>query len=391
MTDEKGTTAEDTYTWPELNESLLAALAMNGFNEPTEIQAKAIPAIVNARNDVLLASHTGSGKTLAYLLPLIQLLKNEEKVAGQQLTRAKRPRVLILGPTRELTDQVLSVAKSLSHTAKFSSGVVNGGVPLSKGAKALGYPVDILVATPQRVLQHHKEGHLFFGDIKYVVLDEADTMFDQGFGAEVRQVLKPVRQKEEPCKVVLVTATLTKEVRKLLDSEFPNMKRVDTSSLHRTTATARHDFHSTPPGRDKLGYLHELLQPPVNKGKRVIVFCNTMDSARAVDHFLSERSMVTVCYHGDVPLAEREAAMHSFLELDEAGRQPVLVCTDLAARGLDFKKGVDQVINFDFPRTVVDYIHRTGRTARAGNIGFVSSIIDPRSQVLAKRDRKSVV
>jgi energy-coupling factor transporter ATP-binding protein EcfA2 len=139
------------------------------------------------------------------------------------------------------------------------------------------------------------------GGGRYVVLDEADTMFDQGFGAEVRQVLKPVRQKEEPCKVVLVTATLTKvrivgtqgwrvrergefgrrggwcwlglmredvgvqEVRKLLDSEFPNMKRVDTSSLHRTTATARHDFHSTPPGRDKLGYLHELLQPPVNK------------------------------------------------------------------------------------------------------------------------------
>ncbi|KAK9809038.1 hypothetical protein WJX72_008266 [[Myrmecia] bisecta] len=381
------TTAQPTSTFESLglSASLLHAVAEHRLTSPTEIQAAAIPVILKG-GDVLLASHTGSGKTLAYLLPLIKLLKEQEAQEGF-VSRPKRPRAIVLGPTRELTDQILRVAKSLSHHVKFRSTCVNGGGTMGQQTDALANPLDIVIGTPQKVAQHAEKGHLYYGDVQLLVLDEADTMFDRGFGPEVKQVLQPLRSKSQPAHCILVSATLSKAVRQLLDKEFPGIQVVETKSLHKGVAGARHSFLPLPPEVNKLDLLAQVVEGEQRRGKRLMVFCNTLDSCRATEHFLQERAVPTVCYHGDVPLNDRRLAIERFAcsELTSPSDQPVLVCTDLAARGLDMPGRVDHVINFDFPLNPIDYIHRTGRTARAGAAGRITSIVSKRDQVLAGR------
>lgn len=376
-----------TFTQLGVSQELQAALAEKGISEPTEIQAAAVPALLQHRAaDFLLASHTGSGKTLAYLLPLVQLLKEGEQLRGAA-ARPRRPRALVLGPTRELTDQILRVAKALSHTAKFRSSVVNGGGDMGGQREALERPLDVLVGTPQRVMQHAEKSHLYYGDVEVVVLDEADTMFDRGFGPEVKAILAAVRGKEQPARCVLVSATMSKAVGRLIDEEFPGMRRVETSSLHRGVAGARHAFVPMPAAANKLDLLLQVVEGEHQRGKRVMVFCNTLASCRAADHFLTERGLQTACYHGDVPPDERRAAMQSFAGGDGVSgeRPPLLVCTDLAARGLDMPGRVDHVVNFDFPLNPIDYLHRTGRTARAGATGKITSLVAKGDRVLAER------
>ncbi|EIE27092.1 DEAD-domain-containing protein [Coccomyxa subellipsoidea C-169] len=349
------------------------------LTSPTEIQ---VSKFVLHGGDVLLASHTGSGKTLAYLLPLKD---------GSVQAKPKRPRAIILGPTRELTDQILSVAKSISHKAKFRSACINGGGSMGQQKEALERPLDILVGTPQKLVQHAEKGHLYWGDVQYVVLDEADTMFDKGFGPEVRAVLGPLRSKPQPASTILVVATLSQAVRKLLDTEFPNLKRVETSSLHRGVVGARHSFLAAPPNANKLDVLSQIVTGEAARGKRLMVFCNTLDSCRATEHHLRERGVPTLCYHGDVPLDGRREAIAQFSNSEPGpDGQPVLVCTDLAARGLDMPAAVDHVVNFDFPLNPVDYIHRTGRTARAGASGRITSIVAKRDAVLAGRIKEAL-
>lgn len=361
---------------------LLAALAEKSFPGPTEIQVAAAPAIINGTGDVLLASHTGSGKTLAYLLPLVHLLRAAE-ASGGAAARPHRPRAIVMGPTRELTDQILLVAKGLSHHARFRSACVNGGGDWGVQKRALERPVDLLVGTPQRLLQHAERGQLFYGDVELVVLDEADTMFDRGFGPEVRALLRALRSGPHPARAVLVAATLTKAVRALLDEEFPGAAAVETSSLHRGVAGARHGFLPLPTGADRLELLGQVVEGEARRGKRLMVFANTVSSCRAVEHSLSERlgAGATACYHGDVPREERAAALAAF----GSDAPPLLICTDLAARGLDVPGRVDHVVNFDFPLNPVDYLHRTGRTARAGATGRVTSIVGKGDRVLAER------
>ncbi|KAK9825700.1 hypothetical protein WJX81_007783 [Elliptochloris bilobata] len=363
-----------------LGQDLLTFLAESRLGAPTEIQSAAIPEVL-AGGDVLLASHTGSGKTLAYLLPLVKLLKDGE--ASGAAARPRRPRALVLGPTRELTDQLLRVAKSMSHHARFRSTCVNGGGTFAQQAEALAAPLDILVGTPGKVAQHAAKGNLFYGDVQLVVLDEADTMFDRGFGPEVRAVLAPLKSKASPARVVLVCATLTPAVRKLLAAELPDLRRVETRSLHRGVAGARHGFLEVLAGSNKLDMLRQVVTGEQARGRRVMVFCNTLDSCRAAEHSLRESGAATLCYHGDVPLDGRREAIAAFTA--NAARKPVLVCTDLAARGLDVPGRVDHVVNFDFPLNPVDYLHRTGRTARAGAGGRITSLIARRDAVLAKR------
>jgi len=323
----------------------------------------------------------------------VKLLKDQERQGGAA-ARAKRPRALVLGPTRELTDQILSVAKSISHHAKFRSACVNGGGSPAQQAAALATPLDILVGTPQKIVQQAEKGLLFFGDVQYVILDEADTMFDKGFGPEVRALLTPVRKKEQPAVCILVLATLKKEIQQLLATEFPRMRQVKTSSLHRGVSTAKHSFFPVPALENKLEHLAQMVSADAAKGKRVMIFCNTLDSCRAADHFLQDRGVLTCCYHGDVPLGGRREAIERFAPAEDSLEkldQPVLVCTDLAARGLDMPGRVDHVINFDFPRNPIDYIHRAGRTARAGVTGKITSLLQRRDKVLASRIEDAIL
>jgi superfamily II DNA/RNA helicase len=366
-----------------LSDELMEAVKELGLTEPTEVQAIGIPAVLAGEN-VAMASHTGSGKTLAYMLPIVQALRRDEAESGT-FTRARRPRAVVLCPTRELAEQVFQVAKSLCHHARFRAAMVGGGSRMKTQEDSLNKAIDLIVATPGRLLMHIEQGNMAYGDLKYVVLDEADTMFDKGFAVEVKKFLNPLRNRSrqpegEPFQTVLVTATVTKAVQSLLDEEFPGIRHIHTSTLHKKVTNARHDFVRLTGAENKLEALIQVLEPNLAKGRRVMVFCNTLGSCRAVDHFLSERGTTSVNYHGAVPADERVENLQKFKDADEDS-VPALVCTDLAARGLDLV--CDHVINFDFPLNPIDYLHRTGRTARMGRKGMVTSLVTKRDQTLA--------
>ncbi|KAG5384136.1 hypothetical protein IGI04_035606, partial [Brassica rapa subsp. trilocularis] len=245
---------------------------------------------------------------------------------------------------------VYRVPKSVSHHARFRSILVSGGSRIRPQEDSLDNAIDMVVGTPGSFLQHIEEGNIVYGDIAYLVLDEADTMFDRGFGPDIRKFLAPLKQRalktnDQGFQTVLVTATMTTAVQKLVDEEFQGIEHLRTSTLHKNIANARHDFVKLSGSEDKLEALLQVLEP-----------------SRAVDHYLSENQVSTVNYHGEVPAEERVDNLKKFK--DEEGDCPTLVCTDLAARGLDLD--VDHVIMFDFPKNSIDYLHRTGRTARMG-------------------------
>ncbi|XP_078439261.1 RH39 [Wolffia australiana] len=367
-----------------LSEELMAALEEMGISAPTEIQRVGIPGVLEGKS-VVLGSHTGSGKTLTYMLPLVQLIKRDEEESGM-LMKARRPRAVVMCPTRELSEQVFRVAKSISHHAKFRSTMISGGGRLRPQEDSLNIPLDMIVGTPGRILQHINDGNIVYGDIKYLVLDEADTMFDRGFGPDIKKFLAPLKNRclkpgDHGFQTILVAATMTKAVQTLVDEEFQGIVHLRTSTFNKKVASARHDFMKLSGSENKLEVLLQVLEPSLAKGNRVMVFCNTLNSSRAVDHFLRENQISTVNYHGEVPADQRVENLKKF-KSDE-GDCPTLVCTDLAARGLDMD--VDHVIMFDFPLNSIDYLHRTGRTARMGAKGKVTSLVAKKDLILATR------
>ncbi|KAK8485966.1 hypothetical protein V6N11_031241 [Hibiscus sabdariffa] len=379
----------DSFEELGLSEEVMCAVREMGIEVPTEIQCIGIPSVLEEKS-VVLGSHTGSGKTLAYLLPLVQLLRRDEAMLGM-LTKPRRPRAVVLCPTRELSEQVFRVAKSISHHARFRSTMVSGGGRLRPQEDSLNNPIDMVVGTPGRVLQHIDDGNMVYGDIKYLVLDEADTMFDRGFGPDIRKFLGPLKNRAlkpngQGFQTILVTATMTKAVQKLIDEEFQGIEHLRTSTLHKKIATARHDFIKLSGSENKLEALLQVLEPSLAKGNRVMVFCNTLNSSRAVDHFLGENQISTVNYHGEVPAEQRVENLNKFKSDD--GDCPTLVCTDLAARGLDLD--VNHVIMFDFPLNSIDYLHRTGRTARMGAKGKVTSLVAKKDSLLAERIEEAI-
>ncbi|KAF8026723.1 hypothetical protein BT93_F3256 [Corymbia citriodora subsp. variegata] len=372
-----------------LSDEVMGAVREMAIEVPTEIQCLGIPAVLEGKS-VVLGSHTGSGKTLAYLLPLVQLLRRDEELHGR-LMKPRRPRAVVLCPTRELSEQVFRVAKSISHHARFRCTMVSGGGRIRPQEDSLNNPIDMVVGTPGRLLQHIEEGNLVYGDIKYLVLDEADTMFDRGFGPDIRKFLGPLKNRALKSdglgfQTVLVTATMTTAVQKLVDEEFQGIAHLRTSTLHKKIASARHDFIKISGSENKLESLLQVLEPSLAKGNKVMVFCNTLNSSRAVDHFLHENQISTVNYHGEVPAEQRVENLKKFK--NEDGDCPTLVCTDLAARGLDLD--VDHVIMFDFPLNSIDYLHRTGRTARMGAKGKVTSLVAKRDLLLATRIEEAI-
>ncbi|CAL5185377.1 unnamed protein product [Lathyrus oleraceus] len=372
-----------------INDEVMGAVKEIGIEVPTEIQCIGIPAVLDGKS-VVLGSHTGSGKTLAYLLPLVQLLRRDEQLNGLVL-KPKRPRAVVLCPTRELSEQVFRVAKSISHHARFRCTMVSGGGRLRPQEDSLSNPIDMVVGTPGRILQHIEEGNMVYGDIQYLVLDEADTMFDRGFGPDIRKFIAPLKQRASRpdslgFQTVLVTATMTKAVQNLVDEEFQGIVHLRTSSLHKKISSARHDFLKLSGSENKLDALLQVLEPSLAKGNRVMVFCNTLNSSRAVDHFLGENMIFTVNYHGEVPAEQRVENLNKFKS--NTGDCPTLVCTDLAARGLDLD--VDHVIMFDFPLNSIDYLHRTGRTARMGAKGKVTSLVTKKDFGLATKIEEAI-
>eukprot|EP00172_Hildenbrandia_rubra_P000130 Plantae.Rhodophyta-Hildenbrandia_rubra.ctg10583.p1 GENE.Plantae.Rhodophyta-Hildenbrandia_rubra.ctg10583~~Plantae.Rhodophyta-Hildenbrandia_rubra.ctg10583.p1 ORF type:complete len:562 (-),score=92.71 Plantae.Rhodophyta-Hildenbrandia_rubra.ctg10583:242-1927(-) len=373
-----------TFSALGLGAPLIQALQQMEIMRPTGIQTRGIPAIMGG-TDVILGAATGCGKTLAFLLPVVEMLKAEETLGDLGTVYAGKPRALIVLPTRELAEQVLAVTKRLSHYAKFrTAGLIGGAGSLRKQKDRLtSGAVDVVVATTGRLLQMMDTKSIDLRMLKYLVIDEVDTMFDAGFGPELQKILRYSRGRDGNNKpqYISVGATHPKAAIAVYEEEFPTANRIEVD-LHRVPPGLQQRFILTNQ-REKIsqlvGLLGEAKKDGALRGGRIVIFCNTIDSCRFVDHFLSESGYVTSSVHGSIPPDRRDAEYKSFKE----GKTQVLVCTDIAARGLD-NLAIDHVILFDFPASPVDYIHRAGRTARAGAEGRVTSLILKKDAVLAK-------
>ena len=369
-----------------LSPELVTAMDELHLSEPTDIQAAAIPRILSGGH-YMVASHTGSGKTLTYLLPVIHQIRQREATTGAR-AKPKRPRVLIVSPTRELAEQVRGVAKHVSHHARFSSELIIGGDKFATQREKLNRPLDVVVGTPGRLVKHVEEGNMFMSGVTHVILDEADTLFEAGFGDEISRLLRPLKNKPEGKQCVVVSATMAEKVSKMVHAELPGLQKVDTPSLHRSAPNLKHRFIDCPGSVDKMAVVEQIVSGDYRVGKKTMVFCNTMPSCQAVEYALQEAELPTVMYNGDMTVEGRQESMKKFVEGNhEDGDNVIMICTDLAARGLDFGGGVngcvDHVVNFDFPMNPIDYIHRSGRTARAGAPGKVTNLVEKKDRVLA--------
>ena len=381
---------------------LVAGLGEQGFGTPTPVQKAVVPRLLSGEN-LVMAAATGSGKTLAFILPAVQKLAMQEQQGYVRQTR--RPRCLVLVPTRELARQVLGTVKALSHYSKVSSCAVLGGEQYGIQKKNLDRLVDLVVASPGRLTQHKEQGNLHLSQVDTVIIDEVDTMLMQGFGPDIRAILRTVMMRKSgnssPVQLVMATATLTKAVRALLTDvnggfniEYADptnktppritgnesrieLNVVEVDGLHRSLPNVRHNVEEVK-GVDKIVVLKSIMQQHSAKPLRTLIFCNSVDSVRAVQYALNEAGTPALSYHGDLNSREREANLDSF----RAGENQYMVCTDIAARGLDIPE-IDHVVMFDFPLNPVDYLHRAGRCGRAGRKGMVTSVVGKRDKVLS--------
>ncbi|GAB5592485.1 hypothetical protein Unana1_07385 [Umbelopsis nana] len=365
--------------------------------QPTEIQALAIPKILHSSssNHFLCAAETGSGKTLAYLLPTIHELKKQED-RNANIRRLDHPRAIVLVPTRELVSQVLKTCKSLSHVAKMRTEQLTSKLSRSRLVESLASsPIDLLVTTPTSLLSHVEDGTLSLADVTHLVIDEADTLFDSGWGDECKQVLDMLQTIAErrnlPQKVIIVSATLPKSVSTLLDQMFPKLVKITTPSLHKSLPNLKQSFIDLARfnGNRQLGLL-EVLKKNI-KDEKTLIFCNTKKSVELTHRFLQSKGIEALALYKDAPMSREESLRHfsepAGDETDE--RNNMLISTDIASRGVD-TTFVNHVILYDFPSSVIDYLHRVGRTARAGRNGKATGLIGRKDKMMADRIQRGI-
>ena len=333
--------------------ALAEAVADMGYHHPTPIQAKAIPVILSGR-DLIGCASTGTGKTAAFLLPILQ------RLAGP---RAGGCRALILSPTRELAMQIDEQALALGYYVGLSAVSVVGGVDMGPQERALRSGSDLVVATPGRLLDHMRFGAADLSRVEVVVLDEADRMLDMGFLPDVRRILAALPAQRQ---TLLFSATLSPRILELAENimRLPETVTVD---RQQPAGGITHRAYRVSPAR-KPALLTRILQP--EDMRCAIVFVKRKADADRLARSVARSGIPTTSIHSDRSQAERTAALEAF----RRGDYPVLVATDVAGRGLDIS-GISHVINFDVPRTADDYIHRAGRTARAGRTGEVITFI----------------
>eukprot|EP01122_Echinamoeba_exundans_P007022 TRINITY_DN207_c0_g1_i2.p3 TRINITY_DN207_c0_g1~~TRINITY_DN207_c0_g1_i2.p3 ORF type:complete len:377 (+),score=52.07 TRINITY_DN207_c0_g1_i2:1885-3015(+) len=365
---------------------MISALTELGLTKPTAIQELAIPTLLNNVVNAVVADQTGTGKTLAFLVPLMEHLKSDEARDGP-FTDLCRPRGIIIAPSRELAEQIGRVAKFIARIVKLRVVVLIGGSAFKPEKEALQrQPVDLIVTTTGRLLTHRKQERIYISKVKYVAIDEADTMLAKDFKTDLLQVLDPIRLAvaagTRSASFVFAAATLSKLLMEEIESLFPKTLRLATSSVHKVSGTIRQEFIRCDADKTKV-LLRVLRQLPHTA--KVMVFCNTLDSCRFVDKYLRENAFDIALVHGGVPPMMRKQEFQKFL--DDQVR--ILVCSDVAARGLD-TVDVDHVILFDFPQNVVDYIHRVGRTARAGRSGVAFSLVRKRELPLVEAIQRSI-
>jgi ATP-dependent RNA helicase RhlE len=341
-------------------EPLLRALAAENYLQPTPIQAQAIPLILAGR-DVLGIAQTGTGKTAAFGLPLLQ------RLAEARVTAAPHsPRALILAPTRELAIQIDESLRAYGRNLKLRHAVILGGVNQNRQVQALRHGVDVLVATPGRLLDLIQQKHVRLGSVTALVIDEADRMFDMGFIRDVRRIVSHLPRQRQS---MLFSATMPAEVAHLVTEILRDPVRVDISPPKMTADGIDQRVYFVA-AQEKRILLNELLLDQTMK--RVIVFTRTKHGANKVAEHLEKAGHAAEAIHGNKSQNARQRALEAF----RTGRARILVATDIAARGIDIDD-VTHVVNFELPDVAESYVHRIGRTARAGNGGIAIAFCDP--------------
>jgi ATP-dependent RNA helicase RhlE len=355
-----------TFETLGLSDSLLRAVAHTGYTTPTPIQTQAIPAILSG-GDVMAAAQTGTGKTAGFVLPMLQQLGPHTRVTPGKV------RALILTPTRELAAQVHDSILTYGKHEKLKSAVVFGGVNINPQLKALKNGVDLLVATPGRLLDLHQQRAVRFDDIELLVLDEADRMLDMGFIRDIRKIIALIPPKRQN---LMFSATFSKEIRKLANSICRNPLEIDVAPRNSTVEAIEQNLWFVEKSL-KADLLSELIQETT---EQVLVFSRTKHGANKLVKRLARDSISAVAIHGNRSQSQRTKALADF----KANKVQVLVATDIAARGIDIEL-LALVINFDLPHVPEDYVHRIGRTGRAGASGVALSLVsnDEKKQLRA--------
>jgi superfamily II DNA/RNA helicase len=344
-----------------LSDKVLAAVTAAGYPAPTPIQEQAIPHVL-ARRDVLGIAQTGTGKTAAFTLPMLTMLEKGR-------ARARMPRTLILEPTRELAAQVEESFEKYGKNHKLNVALIIGGVSFDNQDGKLMRGVDVLIATPGRLLDHSERGRLLLTGVELLVIDEADRMLDMGFIPDIERICKLVPFTRQ---TLFFTATMPPEIQRITEQFLHNPVKVEVSKPASTNASITQQLVKA--GREsheKRDTLRHLLRS-ADSFKNAIIFCNRKREVAQLHRSLVRHGFNAVALHGDLEQSARTAALDAFRN----GEAKLLIASDVAARGLDIPD-VSHVFNFDVPHHAEDYVHRIGRTGRAGKTGTAITIVGP--------------
>ena len=386
---------EITFAELGLNEQILAGVATLGFNAPTPVQAAAIPAVL-AGKDVVASAQTGTGKTAAFMLPTLQRIAGEKPGGAKELDakepnasakpnaaaergakrdakrgdakRSAYPRALIITPTRELAAQIDAVAKSVCASTGQQAVIVTGGARYKHQITALQKGCDVLVATPGRLIDLLDKKHTSIENIQVLVLDEADRMLDMGFWPSVRRIMEQLPKAHQ---TLLFSATLPASITSTIDALLKDPERIEIARTGQTAATIEQHLCSITQGQ-KPQLLKALIDSFDPAPERVLVFCRTKSRVDSIYKNLKAAGLKVDVMHADRPQKARARALERF----RSGAIQVLVATDVMSRGIDIQ-GIDAVINFDVPLDPEDYVHRIGRTGRAGATGQAFTFMGP--------------
>ena len=339
-----------------LTDSLLQAVQTTGYTIPTPIQERVIPEILNGK-DVMAAAQTGTGKTAGFTLPLLQLL------GGRKQTHDRQIRALVLTPTRELAAQIQDSIGTYGLNERLRHGVVFGGVNINPQKQKLRRGLDILVATPGRLLDLYQQHSVKFDEIEVLILDEADRMLDMGFIRDIRRILALLPKRRQN---LMFSATFSNEIRKLAKTICHNPIEIDVAPRNSTVKLISQKMYNIDKPR-KVDLLSSLLR---SNADQTLVFSRTKHGANNLVKRLSRDNISAAAIHGNKSQAQRTKALDAFKQ----NKVQVLVATDIAARGIDIDQ-LATVINFDLPHVPEDYVHRIGRTGRAGLSGVAISLV----------------
>ncbi len=351
-----------------LSTNLLKAVKACGYKNLTPIQQQAIP-IIRTGSDLLASAQTGTGKTAAFSLPILDALAKSISQEAIQDDTSRNIQALVLAPTRELAAQVAKNMKDYSQFLPLKIGVVFGGGKMASQTNLLKQGVDVLVATPGRLLEHLNLRNVNLSQVKYLVLDEADRMLDMGFLSDIEKLTLAVKQKHQ---TLLFSATYSNKVKSLANQLLTTPKMLGVAKQNSTSGKVKQSVYWVSEAR-KRELLSELIG--VNNWQQVLVFAGTKESANVLAKELKLDGIKAALCHGDKTQGARNKALSDFSE----GKVRVLVATDVAARGLDIDD-LSYVVNFHLPFLAEDYVHRVGRTGRAGKSGTAISLVSPKDE-----------